>query len=99
MLLGIAPGPEGLELRTFECGNCEQLHKRGRQGPDEYGLGRLDRRQTEGADLNAVTGALYDRIMLKAADYTGRPFVYRVSFWAVSHGAFAGVKRTSFGTR
>jgi hypothetical protein len=22
MLLGIAPGPEGLELRTFECRNC-----------------------------------------------------------------------------
>ena len=22
MLLGIAPGPEGFELRTFECRNC-----------------------------------------------------------------------------
>jgi len=22
MLVGIAPGPEGLELRTFECRNC-----------------------------------------------------------------------------
>ena len=22
MLLGIAPGPEGIELRTFECRNC-----------------------------------------------------------------------------
>jgi len=23
MLAGIAPGPEGLELRTFECRNCD----------------------------------------------------------------------------
>jgi hypothetical protein len=23
MLVGIAPGPEGLELRTFECRKCD----------------------------------------------------------------------------
>ena len=54
MLLGIVPGPEGFELRTFRVQEMRpQLHKHSRQGPDEYGLGRLDRERAEGADVSA----------------------------------------------
>jgi hypothetical protein len=65
MLLGIAPGPEGFELRTFECRNCgHSFTNAAVKGPDEYGRGRLDCRRTETADVNVVAGALDDRITL-----------------------------------